>query len=150
MKLKLATALAVAVLAVPATESKAGTHWVTTWGASTQPDSRRTLTNLTIRQVVHISVGGTKVRLRISNAFGGYPAAPGDAALTFSDPGHLANGAFALLQPLVVELAKAAWTAPTANEAVPITFRQRIDATDALRTGAYSRTLVFTLSTTTP
>ena len=79
MKVKLAAALAVAVLAVPATEAKAGTHWVTTWGASTQPDSRRTLTNLTIRQIVHISVGGAKVRLRISNAFGGYPAAPGDA-----------------------------------------------------------------------
>jgi lysophospholipase L1-like esterase len=79
MKLKLAIALTLAVLAVPATEAKAGTHWVTTWGASTQPDSRRTLTNLTIRQIVHISVGGSKVRLRISNAFGGYPAAPGDA-----------------------------------------------------------------------
>src|SRR3954452_2480699 len=79
MKVKLATVLAVAVLAVPATEARAGTHWVTTWGASTQPDSRRTLTNLTIRQIVHISVGGAKVRLRISNAFGGYPAAPGDA-----------------------------------------------------------------------
>src|SRR3954451_19686542 len=79
MKVKLAVALAAAVLAVPATEARAGTHWVTTWGASTQPDSRRTLTNLTIRQIVHISVGGSKVRLRISNAFGGYPAAPGDA-----------------------------------------------------------------------
>src|SRR3954454_9332201 len=80
MKLKLAIALAVAVLAVPATEARAGTHWVTTWGASTQPDSRRTLTNLTIRQIVHISVGGNRVRLRISNAFGGYPAAPGAAS----------------------------------------------------------------------
>src|SRR3954470_18633308 len=79
MKSKLAIALALAVLAVPATEARAGTHWVTTWGASTQPDSRRTLTNLTIRQVVHISVGGSKVRLRISNPLGGCPAAPGGA-----------------------------------------------------------------------
>src|SRR3954454_21195742 len=79
MKLKLAIALALAVLAVPAAEARAGTHWVTTWGASTQPDSRRTLTNLTIRQIVHLSVGGTQVRLRISNAFGGSPAAAGDA-----------------------------------------------------------------------
>ena len=31
-----------------------------------------------------------------------------------------------------------------------ITFKQRIGATDALRTGAYSKTLTFTLSTTTP
>ena len=39
-------------------QASAGTHWVTTWGASTQPDSRRTLNNVTIRNIVHISVGG--------------------------------------------------------------------------------------------
>jgi hypothetical protein len=32
----------------------------------------------------------------------------GDAALSVSDPGHLANGAFTLPSPLVVELSKAA------------------------------------------
>jgi peptidoglycan/xylan/chitin deacetylase (PgdA/CDA1 family) len=74
----------------------------------------------------------------------------GDAALTVSDPGHLTNGAFALPQPLRVELAKASWDGPAANEAVAIMFKQRVEATDALRTGAYSRTLVLTLSTTTP
>jgi lysophospholipase L1-like esterase len=79
MKYTLAVALAVLATALSATEAQSATHWVTTWGASTQPDSRRTLTNLTIRQIVHISVGGSKVRLRISNAFGGYPAAAGDA-----------------------------------------------------------------------
>ena len=42
------------------------------------------------------------------------------------------------------------WTAPTSNESVPITFRQHIGAADALRTGAYARTLTFTLSTTNP
>ena len=67
-----------ALLAACASRS-AGTHWVTTWGASTQPDSRRTLNNVTIRNIVHLSVGGPKVRLRITNAFGGYPAAAGDA-----------------------------------------------------------------------
>ena len=36
------------------------------------------------------------------------------------------------------------------NDAVTVTFRQAIGATDALRTGAYTRTLTFTLSTTTP
>ncbi len=74
----------------------------------------------------------------------------GDAALTYSEPGHLANGAFTLPQPLQVSLSKAAWNAPVSNDAVTVAFTQRIDATDALRTGAYSRTLVFTLSTTTP
>jgi hypothetical protein len=74
----------------------------------------------------------------------------GDATLSVSDPGRLANGAFSLAEPLRVELSKAAWTAPVANDPVTITFRQHIAATQALRTGAYSRTLTFTLSTTTP
>jgi hypothetical protein len=74
----------------------------------------------------------------------------GDAALTVSDPGRLANGAFTLPQPLRVEITPAAWTGPVANAAVAILFRQAIGATDALRTGPYTRTLTFTLSTTTP
>ena len=74
----------------------------------------------------------------------------GDAALTVPDPGHLTNGTFSLPQPLRVELGKAAWTGPTSNEAVPVTFKQSIGASDALRTGTYSKTVTFTLSTTNP
>ena len=36
------------------------------------------------------------------------------------------------------------------NDPVPITFKQHIGARDPLRTGSYSRTLTFTLSTTNP
>ncbi|WP_053225978.1 LamG-like jellyroll fold domain-containing protein [Solirubrobacter soli] len=74
----------------------------------------------------------------------------GDAALAFSAPGHLANGAFELPEPLQVTLSRSTWTAPAANDPVTIAFKQRVKATDALRTGAYARTLTFTLSTTTP
>ena len=74
----------------------------------------------------------------------------GDAALTVSDPGRLMNGTFALPTPLAVSFSKSAWTAPVSNDPVTITFKQHIDAGDALRTGAYSKTLTFTLSTTTP
>jgi predicted dienelactone hydrolase len=74
----------------------------------------------------------------------------GDAALTVSDPGHLMNGTFALPQPLRVEINPASWTQPVSNASAAITFRQAIASGDALRTGAYSRTLTFTLSTTTP
>ncbi len=74
----------------------------------------------------------------------------GDAALTVSDPGHLANGGFTLPSPLVVEFSKATWTAPVSNDPVTIAFKQHVSATDALRTGTYSKTLTFTLSTTTP
>src|SRR5262249_55988464 len=74
----------------------------------------------------------------------------GDAALTVSDPGHLSNGAFSLSDPLRVEFSKASWTAPVSNDPVTITFRQHIAANQPLRTGAYSKPLTFTLSTTTP
>jgi hypothetical protein len=74
----------------------------------------------------------------------------GDAALTVSDPGHLMNGTFALPEPLQVAVAPASWTGPVANAAVTIAFKQRVNATDPLRTGRYSKTLTFTLSTTKP
>jgi glyoxylase-like metal-dependent hydrolase (beta-lactamase superfamily II) len=74
----------------------------------------------------------------------------GEAALSVSDPGHLTNGAFALAQPLRVELAPSAWSAPVSNAISTITFKQGIGASDPLRTGTYSKTLTITLSTTTP
>jgi len=74
----------------------------------------------------------------------------GDATLSYSDPGHLTNGAFSLPQPLQVSFSKSAWTAPVSNDAVTVGFKQHIGAGDALRTGSYSKTLTFTLSTTTP
>jgi hypothetical protein len=74
----------------------------------------------------------------------------GDAALSHSEPGHLTNGAFSLAEPLRIELEKSAWTAPTSNEKVGITFKQLVKANDPLRTGSYSKTVTFTLSTTQP
>jgi hypothetical protein len=74
----------------------------------------------------------------------------GDATLSVSDPGHLANGTFTLPQPLQVDIAPASWTEPVSHATSTITFTQPIGANDALRTGTYSRTLTFTLSTTNP
>jgi hypothetical protein len=78
----------------------------------------------------------------------------GDATLTVSDPDpvapmRLANGAFTLAQPLTTNLPRT-WSGPTSSEAAPITFSQAIGASEPLRTGSYSKTLTFTLSTTTP
>ena len=74
----------------------------------------------------------------------------GDAALSVVRPGPAANGTFTLAQPLQVSFSKSAWTAPVSNDLVTISFRQAIGANEALRTGTYSKTLTFTLSTTTP
>jgi hypothetical protein len=79
----------------------------------------------------------------------------GDATLAVADPsttapGRLVNGVFSLLSPLGGLGTIKTWTAPTSNESVPVTFTQAIAANEALRTGTYSKTLTFTLSTTTP
>jgi hypothetical protein len=79
----------------------------------------------------------------------------GDATLTVSDPssvatGRLVNGAFSLAQPLQGLGVAKTWAAPVSNEQVTVTFKQAIGANEALRTGSYSKTLTFTLSTTTP
>jgi hypothetical protein len=99
----------------------------------------------------------------------------GDALLSVADPspqntGHLVNGTFFLPQPLQARARNAAntgtaynnvgstasplnlltYSGPISNDAVTLGFSQRINANDALRTGAYSKTLTFTLSTTQP
>jgi hypothetical protein len=84
----------------------------------------------------------------------------GDATLSVSDPsaiatGHLVNGAFSLPEPLRVAgsalpATVKTYTGPVSNDPVTIPFAQLVKATDALRTGTYSKTLTFTLSTTSP
>jgi hypothetical protein len=74
----------------------------------------------------------------------------GDATLSVADPGHLANGAFSLPEPLQVSLSKSSWSAPVSNDVVDVGLTQHIGVNDALRSGSYSQTLTFTLSTTQP
>ena len=94
----------------------------------------------------------------------------GDATLSVSDAdtvhtGKLVNGAFALPQALQANAKGGAYApvggssnpttlltypGPVSNDPVTLGFKQSIGATDALRTGTYSKTLTFTLSTTNP
>jgi hypothetical protein len=74
----------------------------------------------------------------------------GDTTLSVSEPGHLMNGAFALPQPLRVEIAPSFWPGPVTAAKSLITFKQPVAANDPLRTGTYSKTVTFTLSTTAP
>ena len=51
-------------------------HWVGTWAAAPQRPvvgATRTFENQTVRLIVHISVGGKRVRVKISNLFGDSP-----------------------------------------------------------------------------
>jgi hypothetical protein len=99
----------------------------------------------------------------------------GDGALSVADPsatatGHLVNGRFSLPSALQAKASSPAgtggalkdvggssspaplltYTGPISNDPVKVDFAQHISAGDALRTGSYSKTLTFTLSTTTP
>jgi hypothetical protein len=99
----------------------------------------------------------------------------GDATLSVADPsttatGHLVNGSFVMPQALQAKASSPGGTgsdyapvggstspttlltyaAPVTNDPVAVGFKQSIAANDALRTGNYSKTLTFTLSTTNP
>jgi hypothetical protein len=92
----------------------------------------------------------------------------GDAALSVADPsatapGHLLNGTFVMPSALQARVGTGPFSAlsgapatlkrydgPVSNDGVTMAFRQHVDSGDALRTGAYSKTLTFTLSTTAP
>src|SRR5262245_37314335 len=59
-------------------------HWVATWAASPVPPGSTfgaptTFENQTIRHVLRVSVGGQRVRVRLSNAFGRSPLRIGSA-----------------------------------------------------------------------
>jgi len=74
----LAMALAPARLAV-AQATVTPANWVGSWAASQQiPEPQNALApddlrDATLRQIVHLSIGGTKLRVHISNAFGTSP-----------------------------------------------------------------------------
>ena len=101
--------------------------------------------------------------LSASDANAGFPAA---------SAGHLVNGAYTLAQGLQIDADSAAssaggggafrdlsttnpatlltYNAPVTNDPVTVGVKQPVAATDPLRTGTYSKTLTFTLSTATP
>jgi lysophospholipase L1-like esterase len=71
--------------------------WVPAWTASPQPldpTSIPDLKNRTLRMIVHTTVGGSQVRVRISNTFGTQPLLIGDAhvAVPSSSPTAIVPG----------------------------------------------------------
>jgi lysophospholipase L1-like esterase len=70
------------ILATLAFAAGAQTHWVATWGASPAPQlanedqmqaAKLLFENQTLRQIVHTSIGGSSVRIRLSNAYSAKP-----------------------------------------------------------------------------
>jgi lysophospholipase L1-like esterase len=73
--------------------SSAAAEWVATWGAAPLPPTAAfgpfpatpSFANQTIRQVVRISAGGERVRLRFTNEYGTQPLLIGAARVSYSD-----------------------------------------------------------------
>jgi lysophospholipase L1-like esterase len=74
-------------------DDRRGPRWVATWTAAPMPgdstfgaDSPR-LANQTVRHIVHISVGGRRLRVKLSNLFGENPLVIGSAHVALQDSG---------------------------------------------------------------
>jgi lysophospholipase L1-like esterase len=68
-------------------------EWVQTWGAAPQPPTPAmgpfpatpSFENATIRQVVRVSIGGSRVRIRFTNEYGAKPLVIGAASVALAD-----------------------------------------------------------------
>jgi lysophospholipase L1-like esterase len=126
-------------------------HWVGTWTAAPAPADGVALANVTLRMTPRVSIGGSSVRVRISNAYGVRPlqigaahiALRGEAAtivpgsdrmLTFGGEAKatIAAGAVLVSDPVGLEVK------PLADLAVSFHLPQELPATFGI-TGRYAR-----------
>jgi lysophospholipase L1-like esterase len=93
--LALATTLAIAPVDAQA-QNWTNEHWIGTWGAGPGgpplPANTQTFTDQTVRLIVHSSIGGNRVRIRLSNEMGSTPLRIGAAHIALRASGA-ANGA---------------------------------------------------------
>ena len=132
-------------------------NWVATWSSAPMAPGSAflapvTFENQTVRQVVHISVGGAGVRVRLSNAYGAAPLVIGevhvalaasagsivpgsDQTLTFNGQTSITvpNGALALSDPVrmaVPSLANLAISIYVPDNTGPATYHESADQTE--------------------
>ena len=127
------------------------THWVGTWTAAPAPADGAAFNNHTLRMIPRVSIGGDRLRVRISNAHGARPLALGAAwvglqstgpalvpgsnrRLTFGGETGATIAAGALVVSDPVELA----VAPLADLAVSVHLPDDLPASFGI-TGRYAR-----------
>ncbi len=113
---KRAVLVAVVVAAfVHATLPAIAQSWVSTWTASPQPPRGvmpTSFSNQTVRQITRVSIGGSKVRIRLSNEFGTKPVLIGAASVGLV--GGSADIVAGSLRPLTFGSAKSITVLPGA------------------------------------
>src|SRR2546421_9860160 len=63
------------------------THWIGTWTAAPAPAEGAAFSNHTLRMIPRVSIGGSRLRVRISNAYGIRPLAIGAARVGLHSTG---------------------------------------------------------------
>jgi lysophospholipase L1-like esterase len=126
-------------------------HWVGTWTTAPAPAEAGAFSNQTLRMNPRVSIGGDRVRVRISNAYGVRPLLVGAAWLGLRDTGPavvadshkeltfggaesatIAAGAFVISDPVALDLP------PLADIAVSIYLPGELSVNSGI-TGRYAR-----------
>lgn len=126
-------------------------HWVGTWTTTPAMNDGAAFNNQTIRMYARLSVGGDKLRIRLSNAYGarsltvgavhvgigeqgGRIAASSDRKVTFAGTAGttIAAGSYAVSDPVSLQLR------PLADVAVSVYLPDNVSATAGI-TGRYAR-----------
>src|SRR5579859_4008161 len=69
--------------------------WVGTWSTTPVPVDGAAVANQTLRMIAHLSIGGTRVRVRLSNAYGLRTLRIGSASIGLrSQAVEIANGSY--------------------------------------------------------
>ena len=100
MRFRLNTAVTLALFLsaslIAQTPSASQTHWIATWAASPSPQltdmaqitkAKLAFSDQTLREIVHISLGGASIRVRLSNAYGKEAAEIGGAHIALRKQG---------------------------------------------------------------
>jgi lysophospholipase L1-like esterase len=126
-------------------------HWVGTWTTAPAPAETGAFSNQTLRMNARVSIGGDRLRVRISNAYGTRPLLVGAACIGLRDSGSgvvsgsnkrltfggadgttIAAGAFAISDPIALDLP------PLADIAVSIYLPGELSVNSGI-TGRYAR-----------
>jgi len=126
-------------------------HWVGTWTTTPAPAEGAALANQTLRMNARVSIGGDRLRVRLSNAYGSCPLLVGTAYLGLRDVGSgvlsasnkklsfggadsitIAAGAFVVSDPVAFDLP------PLADVAVSVYLPGDLPANFGI-TGRYAR-----------
>ncbi|MYM66747.1 SGNH/GDSL hydrolase family protein [Pseudoduganella sp. FT55W] len=100
---------ALAVFIINATAAEPASHWVASWGAAQQiPEPANELAaehwrDGSIRQVVHLTLGGKQFRVRISNAYGTAPLIVDAASVALAQAPGQAGVNAPTLRPLTFD-----------------------------------------------